>query len=101
MELKVNFDGLNKVKKTFDQDKEELDKEIQNILDQVQKLRSIWQGGDATNFCNNLETYAKNMKNIATTFGNFSKYVDSANKGYKDGDDSFASALRGERAKYE
>ncbi len=101
MELKVKFNELNTVKKTFDQDKEELDKEIKNILAQVQKLRGIWQGVDATDFCNNLEAYAENMKNISTTFDNFSKFVDSANKGYKEGDEAFSSALRRENAKYE
>ncbi len=101
MEFKVRHSDFDEVRKTIDRDQEDLDKEIESILKEVEKLRGIWQGGDATNFCNNLEAYAKDMKNITTTLGNFSKFIDSANKGYKDGDEAFANALKGERAKYE
>ena len=101
MEFKVRHSGLDDVKKTINRDQEDLDKEIEVMLKTVARLRTIWQGGDATNFCNNFEAYAQKMKNVNVVFGNFSKFIESANKGYRDGDEALKKALEAEAAKYE
>ncbi len=101
MEFKVRHSDFDEVRKTIDRDQEDLDKEIETMLKTVARLRTIWQGGDATNFCNNFEAYAQKMKNVNVVFGNFSKFMDSANKGYKESDVALNKALEAEAAKYE
>ena len=100
MELRVSHNELNNVKNTMFKDKDILDNEIEHLLKQINILRGIWQGKDSTAFCNNFEDYANKMKNVSITFENIGKFIETANKGYEEQDETFAHSLKMEASKY-
>ena len=100
MELKVNHEDLRNVKNNLTKDKEDLEKEIDNLFRQLELLQDVWQGTDSKAFCDNFLYYLDHMKHIPTTFGNIAKFVDYANKGYEQEDEVFAQEMKMEASKY-
>ena len=100
MILKVRHDELNDVSINLSKDQEDLESIIEDLLVQAESLKEVWQGKDSNEFYDNFVYYTNNMRNIATTFGNLSKFVDSANKGFQREDEEFAHDMRVEVSKY-
>ena len=101
MLLKVKHEELNNVTSVMVKDGETYDAEINKMLEQIEKLRTIWQGQDAEQFCNNVTNYITKMKNIPICLRNMSKFVNSANSGYTEQDESFSQELEVEANNYD
>lgn len=101
MLLKVDHDELYDVTKVMNQDRDDYNKEIENMLQQIEKLKTIWQGEDADMFCYKAHEYISNMKKITNTMQKLSKFSDKANQGYAEWDDSFGKELEAEAMNYD
>ncbi len=101
MEFKVKHTEMNTAKDNLLKDQEALSDEIKSMKSQADKLRTIWKGKDSDAFFQNFDLYTSKMTNVNVVFGNLSKFIDSANKGYKEGDEALKKALEAEAAKYE
>ena len=101
MELKVKHDELHGVLGTMKKDGDSYDTEIENMLKQIDKLRLIWKGQDANVFCDKAYEYITKMKNIPIALRNMSTFVEKANNGYTENDESFSKELETEVANYD
>lgn len=101
MLLKVKHEELNNVSRVIKKDSEELDKEIDNLLEQVEILRTIWQGQDADSFCQNTSDYFSKMKSIPNCMRNISGFINNVDNTYKEKDEAFNRELRTEVDNYE
>jgi len=99
--LKVKHAELNQVTKELVSGSQDLDTEIDKMLKEIETLRTIWQGEDAVQFCDHANAYFTTMKNIPIAMRNMGKVMESANNGYRDNDEAFASALKVEANNYE
>ncbi len=101
MVLKVKHEELYNVVDVMEKDSDAYDTEIENMLKEIEKLRTIWQGQDAKIFCDNIYNYVTKMKNIPIALRNMSKFTRKVNGGYSDNDDSFSKELETEANNYE
>lgn len=101
MIIKVKHDELNDVSNTIKKDSEDYDVEIEMMLNSVELLKNIWQGDDASIFCDNFTDYLTRMKGIPVTLRKMSEAIDTANEGYQEFDESFSSKLVVEANDYE
>ena len=101
MVLKVSPGELRTVTDTMKKDKEEYEIEIEKMLSEIDKLRTIWQGTDATVFCDNVYNYVSKMKNITIALGNMSTFMNNANNGYTENDEEFSKELETEATNYD
>lgn len=101
MILKVKHDELNNVKDVMVKDSELLDSEIKTLLEQIEKLRTIWQGQDATIFCNNVYEYINKMKTLPVTLRTMGKFINNINNQYTENDEAFGKELETEVDNYE
>ena len=101
MIIKVKHKAIEDITKTINQDQEDFDKEIDNMLGQIERLKAIWQGTDANVFYEKVTEYIKNMKKITNTMKTISNFSNSANKGFIDVDQSFGKDLEEEANKYD
>ena len=101
MKLKVKHEELNSVADVMTKDGDSYDVQIDKILSEIEKLRAVWIGYDAEEFCDNFERYMKKMKNIPIALRVLAKLTKSADKGYVEKDESFSKELRTEVGKYD
>ena len=101
MLLKVDHDQLYDVTKVINQDREDFKKEIDSMLKQIDKLRTIWLGADASIFCDKAHNYIANMDKIVKAMEKISKLSDKANGGYAECDESFGKELEAEALNYD
>ena len=93
MEIKVKEDELNQVKRTMDKDAEDLASSIEQLTQQLEVLRGIWQGQDADKFFGNARDYFEKMKGIPNCMVNMGRFIDRANGDFNEGDESFSKEL--------
>ena len=101
MVIKVKHDELNQVSDIIKKDSEEFDLEIDNMFNQISRLREVWQGMDADEFCDNMDIYLLKMKNITFAMNDMNTIINTANKGYEEYDIAFGNALNKEADNYE
>ncbi len=101
MLLKVKHEELDGVLKTMNTDGDTYDSEIDNMLKQIEKLQTIWQGQDAEIFCKNATEYITKMKNIPVALRNMSTFIEKTNKGYTEKDEEFSKELETEATNYD
>ena len=100
MIIKVKHDELNNVKDVMTKDGNAYDDEIKSMLNQISILRTIWQGDDAKEFCDNAEEYFTKMKNIPIALRNMSRLINQVNRDFTEADEQFARELRTEVGNY-
>jgi WXG100 family type VII secretion target len=101
MKLMVKHAELKQVSNNMRKDSEDLDKEIEKMLSSIERLRGIWEGVDAVQFCDHATEYVTKMKNVPIAMRNMLKVIDVANKGYEENDEAFGKALKTEAQNYE
>ena len=100
MIIKVGHSELFDVTKTLKQDREDYDKEINNMLDQIERMKAVWTGYTADVFYEKVTEYVKNMKKITNAMNTISAFTDKANEGYIEMDESFSKELEAEANNY-
>ena len=101
MLIKVKHNELKDVSKTLVKDSEAYDAEITNMLSSIDTLRDIWQGEDATEFCDNVSDFLSRMNNITVAMKNMSNAINTIDSGYLAYDDVFSSSLKEEAGNYD
>ena len=101
MLLKVKHDELKNVKDVMIKDSALLDDEINILKEQIEKLRTIWQGQDAKMFCDNVYNYVERMKTIPTSMRILGDFINKANNRYAESDEMFSRELQTEVDNYE
>ena len=99
--LKVKHNELKEVSNTLVKDSEAYDTEITNMLNSVETLRGIWQGEDASVFCDNVSEYIYNMSNISIAMRNMSNAITTVDGGYEAFDETFSNSLLEEAGNYD
>ena len=93
MILKVKHNELKDVANTLTKDSEAYDTEITNMLNSINTLKEIWQGDDATEFCDKVTEYLSNMSNIPIAMRNMSNAITTIDNGYEAFDETFSNSL--------
>lgn len=96
MVLKVTPEELLDVSDVMKKDAEVYTKEIEKMQQNLEKLKTIWQGEDARVFCENVDHFIVKMKTIPLTLNTFSKICNESSDGYKTRDEQFAKNLERE-----
>lgn len=101
MILKIKHEELKNVKDVMKKDASLLNDEIDILLEQTEKLKTIWQGQDADMFCNNVYEYLKKMKPIPACLNVLGDFINNINNKYTENDESFSKELQTEVDDYE
>lgn len=99
--IKVKHEELKNVKNVMKNDGDSLDQELDALLKNIEKLRTIWQGQDSDFFCNNTLAYIDKMKKIPVAMRTISDFIDKADNGYSDHDEAFSRELQTEVDNYD
>ena len=101
MVLKVDNEELEQFTIRMNKSSEEFSKEIDNMLHQIEILRTIWQGTDATTFQDNVTEYLTKMKVLPKALSTLSSVTQKTNKSYAERDEAFGKKLSEVNTKYE
>ena len=101
MLIKVKHNELKDVSKRLSKDSEDFDTEITNMLSSIDTLRGIWQGEDASVFCDNVYEYISKMNNITIAMRNMSNAITTIDGGYEAFDETFSNSLKEEASNYD
>ena len=101
MLIKVKHDLLKDVSETLVKDSEAYDTEITNMINSIDTLRGIWQGEDATTFCDNVTEYLSNVKEVPVVMRNMSNAITTVDGGYEAFDETFSNSLLEEAGNYD
>ena len=96
MKLKVKQKELTDVTDIMKKGGEDYDAEIESMLKEIEKLRKIWIGEDATIFCDKVSAYITKMKNIPVCLRNMSDFTKKSITQYKEKDEAYAKEMNKE-----
>lgn len=94
MILKVEPEELLEFSNVIEKDAEVYKKEIDNMMNSLEKLKSVWQGDDATAFTTNFSYFLERMKGIPETLDVLAKASKKSSEGFTERDDAFAKELK-------
>ncbi len=100
MDLKVRYSEVRDVSSVIEKDSQLFDTEIDNILNNLEKLREIWKGYDSDQFYEHATAYFTTMRNIPVAMRNIHKSIGTALDSYKSSEDAFSQMVRGESERY-
>ena len=98
--LKVDADELGNLAKNMKKDSDDFDREIDNMINLINDLGTIWQGTDANAFQANVSNYLGKMKAIPESLSTLSGVTDKINKGYIEKNEAFSKALKEVASRY-
>ena len=93
MKLRVNNQMLNNVVGETYKGYEALFSEINAMESDINNLKKVWQGEEALIYYARIDNYLNILKSIPETYNTFAKFMDKANKLYKEADMQFASDI--------
>lgn len=93
MLLKVNHEELRNVKDVMKNNSNLLDEEINVMLNNLEKLRTIWQGDDSDKFYDNAFNYISRMKTITNAMGVMGEFINNMNNNYEENDKQFSKEI--------
>ena len=96
MVLKVNRDELYDVTNVMKKDSDSYSKDVEKLEQNIETLKTIWQGEDSRVFCEKVSEYLTKMKEISATLNTLSEFCDKTNKGFNDRDEEFGKSLQTE-----
>jgi WXG100 family type VII secretion target len=96
MEIKLQHEELDQVRRTMVKDAEDFDSDIDKLLQQIEILKTIWQGQDAEKFYKNAGAYFDKMKDLPLAMMKMGKFIEKANGDFKESDQSFSKELETE-----
>ncbi len=100
MNLKVRYSEVRNFADVIEKDSLVIDEEINNILKDLDRLTTVWQGYDSEQFHEHATAYFTTMRNIPRAMRNINKSVGAALDSYRSSEEAFSSLLRGERERY-
>lgn len=96
MLVRVKHNELNDFANTMDNNADDIALEIENMLQKLEELKSIWQGQDFNIFEEKLHNYLNHMKLIPYTLNVFGEFTRRADKMYSESDRQFAKKIEQE-----
>lgn len=98
MKLRVEYDELECIAKNLQNDKSGLEKEINNMLASLERLKTYWQGDDVDRFHEKAYNYVNRMKVLTAFMDTTGQFISYGSKQYQNQDASFANNLNKEVA---
>ena len=95
--INIEYDELENFRKVIEEDQTDLDKEIDKMKNQIDRLSAIWKGQDSEEFCAHLNVYLDKMKGIPVCMRNVSSFVKDMSGNFKNSDQAFARKLSTEK----
>lgn len=99
MNIKIDFEELDEVRRITDKNKEELGYEIDRLLKSLERLKNIWQGEDFDKFYDNAYNYINRMKILCKFMETTNEFMESVENSYREQDGEFSNSLKEEEAK--
>lgn len=99
MNINVNFDELDELRKVSENNKNYLEDEINKLLSSIERLQKIWQGEDFDRFYDNAYNYISRMKVLCEFMETTNKFIKEVGNSYQDQDEEFSNSLKEEEAK--
>lgn len=90
MKMLIKHQLLDDVINKTSLNSETLFQEIDAMNQEINVLKTIWQGEEAGIFYIKIENYLEKLKSIPETYNTFSKFMKKANIAYRQADESFA-----------
>lgn len=92
--LKVDSDQLKRTINTIEDDTDYINEQIDYLISQMEDLKNVWQGDDATSYIDNAEDYLSYIKSVPQICSDLSSVMRSANKYYKKTDKKYAQYMK-------
>lgn len=96
MIIKIKRDELTDVTNTMKNNSLSLDNEINSLLEQIEKLKTVWKGVDATVFYDDANRYFNEMKKIPATSRFIGDFIFKINNDCFDEDEMCSKKLEAE-----
>ena len=96
MKVRVEYDELEYITKSTDNDKSELELEINKLLESLEKMKDMWQGEDADIYYDKAFNYIKRMKVLCGFMNSTSDLIKYGAGQYQKQDQSFSRDLNKE-----
>ena len=93
MLLKVNHEELKNVKDVMKENSNLLNEEITIMLNNLENLRTIWQGDDSDLFYDNAFNYISRMKTITSAMNVMGDFINNMDDNYKKNDEQFSKEI--------
>lgn len=95
MIIKVRFKDLDEAKNSFKSNSDLLNDEINKMMEQLQVLQEVWNGGEASrNFNIKVSNYLNYLKKIPNIYNKMSNVMETMNKNYQILDSDYAESLK-------
>ena len=86
MRIRVNHGELNQVREVLFSDSQELLNEVTAIENNIEELKTVWQGEEANIFFIKINNYLNKLKSVPLTYQSISTFINRANILYKQAD---------------
>jgi len=96
MKVRVEYDELEYVTRSTDNDKFELELEINKLLESLERIKDMWQGTDADIYYDKAFNYINRMKVLCGFMGSTSDLIKYGEGQYQKQDQSFSRDLNKE-----
>lgn len=96
MKVRVEYDELEYITKNTKEDKSELEIEINRLLENLERIKTMWQGTDADIFYDKAFEYIKRMKVLCSFMNATGELIQYGTNNYQKQDQSFARDLNKE-----
>lgn len=96
MDIIVDTHELEHATDVITKDASDLNDCIDNLCNQVEILKTIWQGQDADKFCSNIGGFLKEFKRVPNSMDRLGRLAIKANIDIQNEDDAFSKGLEKE-----
>lgn len=101
MQITVRPDDLNHVSDVMVKDASDLNASFDKLLEQLNVLKTIWQGQDADMFCKNVGNALNLFKGVPNSIDKLGVVVRKTTGSFVEGDEEFSNNLHKEVLEYE
>lgn len=101
MKLMVKNDELDNVLERLSDNEIDLQKQLEELQKQIERLKEIWQGEDANALYNKAESYLEFLDFLPVVYNTLSSLMNAANNKYRVIDSDYANMLKKAVVKHE
>ena len=93
-DIKVRLGSMKNITRTLSEDERKLQEELNNMMQQINELKDVWQGEEANRFYEKAEQYIQFLNFLPTTYHNLAEIMKDANKKYKEIDTFYSDEIK-------
>ncbi len=94
MKIRVEHSKMIEAKSTLNNKSVELNNEIDKLINNLELLKSVWQGEDATIYYQKMTNYFNKLKEMAKAYQDMSNYLEKVDKRYVEVDNSMKNNIQ-------